>query len=96
MAPHLQGAGQSTPPSRVQFHSGLHENEEASMTWTWQLESVDGSALTDPASPAHPSQSDAESWLGEHWRELADTGVVQVTLLDDGTQVYGPMSLGED
>lgn len=66
------------------------------MPWTWRLETVDGAALSEPASPAQPSQSDAESWLGEHWRELSDAGVVQVTLLDGGTQVYGPMSLGQD
>jgi hypothetical protein len=66
------------------------------MTWTWRLESVDGRVLSDPASPVHNSQSDAESWLGEHWRELADAGVAQATLLDAGTVVYGPMSLAED
>lgn len=66
------------------------------MSWIWRMESVDGAALSEPASPPHASQSDAESWLGEHWRELADAGVVQVTLLDEQTQVYGPMSLGED
>jgi hypothetical protein len=66
------------------------------MTWTWRLESVDGTGLSEPASPAHGSQSDAESWLGEHWRELADAGVAQATLFDAGTVVYGPMSLGED
>jgi len=66
------------------------------MTWTWRLESVEGTALTDPASPGHTNQSDAESWLGERWRELADAGVAQATLLDAGAEVYGPMSLGED
>ncbi|PZS35385.1 MAG: hypothetical protein DLM58_04005 [Pseudonocardiales bacterium] len=66
------------------------------MTWTWRLESVDGSELSDPASPAHSNQSDAESWLGEHWRELAAVGVIQVTLLEADKQVYGPMPLGED
>ena len=66
------------------------------MTWTWRLESVDGTVQTDTASPMHASQSDAESWLGEQWRELADAGVAQATLLDGTTQVYGPMSLGED
>ena len=45
-------------------------------------------------SPTHPSQSDAESWLGETWRELAAAGIAQVTLLsEDGTLVYGPMPL---
>ncbi|MDQ2748507.1 MAG: hypothetical protein M3Y44_03080 [Actinomycetota bacterium] len=66
------------------------------MTWIWRLESLDGTERSDPVSPAHPNQSDAESWLGEHWRELAEAGVAQVTLLEDGTEVYGPMSLGED
>lgn len=39
------------------------------------------------------SQSDAESWLGEEWRNLLAAGVAQVTLLYDGEVVYGPMSL---
>ena len=53
----------------------------AIMTWTWQNASgapLDG---TRP-SPAHGSQADAESWLGENWRELGEAGVAQVTLLD--------------
>jgi len=66
------------------------------MTWTWRLESVDGAELTEPASPAHGNQSDAESWLGEQWRELVEAGVGQVTLLEAETEIYGPMSLGED
>jgi hypothetical protein len=40
-----------------------------------------------------PTQSDAESWLGESWRELADAGVESVTLLHEDEVVYGPMSL---
>ena len=48
-----------------------------------------------PVSPAHGSQADAESWLGENWRELGEAGVAQVTLLDAGSAVYGPMSLSE-
>jgi hypothetical protein len=65
------------------------------MTWTWRLESADGSELSSPSSPAHPNQSDAESWLGEQWRELAADGVAQVTLFEDERRVYGPMSLSE-
>jgi hypothetical protein len=65
------------------------------MTWTWRLESVDGKELTEPVSPAYGNQSDAESWLGEQWRELAEAGVAQVTLLEADTEIYGPMSLGE-
>jgi hypothetical protein len=66
------------------------------MTWTWRLEGADGAAVSEPASPAHPSQSDAETWLGEQWRELRDAGVAQATLLDSGDEVYGPMSLSDD
>ena len=40
-----------------------------------------------------PSQSEAESWLGEQWRELAGVGVDAVTLAHEGSVVYGPMSL---
>lgn len=69
------------------------------MTWTWRLEDASG-AVIDPGeasvSPAHASQADAESWLGEHFRELAGTGVAQVTLLDAGSEVYGPMSLADE
>jgi hypothetical protein len=65
------------------------------MSWTWRLESEDGTALAAPASPLHPSQSDAESWLGETWRALADAGVAQATLLEDDRVEYGPMSLSE-
>lgn len=65
------------------------------MTWTWRLEDTKGAELTKPTSPGHSNQSDAESWLGEHWRELATAGVAQATLFDDERKVYGPMSLPE-
>ena len=42
---------------------------------------------------AFPSQSDAESWFGETWPELAEAGVDAVNLYRDGALVYGPMSL---
>jgi hypothetical protein len=40
-----------------------------------------------------PSQSDAESWIGENWQKLLEGGVDQVTLFDDVRKEYGPMSL---
>ena len=46
-----------------------------------------------PAPEIFPSQSDAESWLGEVWPELLHAGVEQVTLREDDRKVYGPMSL---
>lgn len=40
-----------------------------------------------------PTQSDAESWIGETWRQLLDAGVDQVSLLEGDRVVYGPMGL---
>jgi hypothetical protein len=66
------------------------------MSWIWQLESADGTAVdTALTNAAHPNQSDAETWLGETWRELAEAGVSQVSLFEDDRLVYGPMSLSE-
>lgn len=65
------------------------------MGWSWRLEAADGTQVRGVSSPQHGSQADAESWLGEQWRDLAEEGVIQVTLLDSGTEVYGPMPLSE-
>jgi hypothetical protein len=47
------------------------------------------------AQPAggFPTQAEAETWVGEVWRELLDDGVDAVTLYEDQRLVYGPMSL---
>jgi hypothetical protein len=65
------------------------------MAWTWTYLDANGQPIADhpAASPGFPTQADAESWIGEEWRGLADSGVDAVTLLDDGAEVYGPMSL---
>jgi hypothetical protein len=64
------------------------------MSWTWQIESdADEPVSLDHDVPTFSSQSDAESWLGEVWRALVDAGATEVTLLEDGREVYGPMSL---
>jgi hypothetical protein len=65
------------------------------VSYIWRLETENGAPVSALDSPAHLTQSDAESWLGEQWRELADGGVAQVSLLSDGTVVYGPMLLTE-
>jgi hypothetical protein len=65
-------------------------------TWRWRFEDEAG-AEVDTAEGASaggfPSQSDAESWIGEAWRELLEDGVHQVTLFEGDREVYGPMSL---
>ncbi|HSV65954.1 MAG TPA: hypothetical protein VLJ59_08640 [Mycobacteriales bacterium] len=63
------------------------------MSWTWRYEDARGVVLDRPKPEAFPSQSDAESWLGEHWRNLQAQGVYQVVLLDESSVVYGPMGL---
>jgi hypothetical protein len=66
------------------------------MSWTWRYERADGTVVDPPQGvPAEPfpAQGDAESWVGEVWRELLDAGVDAVTLFEDDRLVYGPMSL---
>ncbi|MCT2593272.1 hypothetical protein LHJ74_25775 [Streptomyces sp. N2-109] len=64
------------------------------MAWTWRFEKSDGSETAPAVEPEEfPTQGDAESWIGEVWKELLEGGADQVTLLEDGSQVYGPMSL---
>jgi hypothetical protein len=65
------------------------------MPWSWRYETTEGAevSLGDGPPPEFPTQADAESWLGEIWRMLLEHGVDAVTLLEDGTKVYGPMSL---
>jgi hypothetical protein len=65
------------------------------MTWTWQLEKEDGTPATgrEAAKESWGSQGDAESWLGENWRSLLESGVDQVSLMEDSRREYGPMSL---
>lgn len=46
-----------------------------------------------PAPGVFPSQAEAETFIGESWRELLDSGVDQVSLFEDDRKVYGPMSL---
>lgn len=67
------------------------------MSWHWRYEDGSGGAVERSGSTEgaerFSSQSDAESWLGEHWRDLLDDGVARVSLFEDGKAVYGPMSL---
>lgn len=56
------------------------------MTWHWQYS-------TGECSTTFPSQAEAETWLGEVWRDLLEAGVNDVSLFEQGRVVYGPMSL---
>ncbi len=63
------------------------------MPWTWTYEADGGSAVDPDRSQEFPTQADAESWLGETWRELRESGIAAVTLHEDDRVVYGPMPL---
>ncbi|TDC68935.1 hypothetical protein [Streptomyces hainanensis] len=64
------------------------------MAWEWRFEKADGTSTEPSQDPGDfGTQGDAESWIGEIWGELLEEGVDQVSLLEDGTKIYGPMSL---
>lgn len=65
------------------------------MPWTWRYEDAEGEPAAGPAE-VFASQSDAESWLGQAWRELADTGVAKVVLLEDDRVEYDMSLLPPD
>jgi hypothetical protein len=59
----------------------------ATMPWIWRYEGTDGQQVTGP-SETFGSQADAESWIGQVWRELAGSGVTTVVLLEDDRVEY--------
>jgi hypothetical protein len=69
----------------------------AGVGWGWRFEDASGQQVeaAGVASESFPTQADAETWIGETWRDLLAAGVEQVTLFEDGREVYGPMSLRE-
>ncbi|HEV2088169.1 MAG TPA: hypothetical protein VGR21_07640 [Cryptosporangiaceae bacterium] len=58
------------------------------MGWIWRYRDHAGGSAGDGASEEFPSQSDAESWLGENWRDLLAAGVTSVVLEEDGREEY--------
>jgi hypothetical protein len=57
------------------------------MAWAWRYEGGEGKKDAG-TSESFPSQSDAESWLGQSWRELVATGVVTAVLVEDERVEY--------
>lgn len=70
------------------------------MSWTWRYEDPTGAVVVPlasaPTADPFSNQADAESWVGEYWRELLAAGVAQVTLLEEDRVVYGPMGLSAE
>jgi hypothetical protein len=67
------------------------------VSWSWTFASRTAGSLTDlstvPPAKGFPTQGEAETWIGEVWRDLLAEGVDEVTLWEEGREVYGPMSL---
>ena len=57
------------------------------MAWTWRYEDATGRPVDGP-SEAFSSQSDAESWLGQTWRDLVAAGMSSVVLSEDDRVEY--------
>ncbi len=57
------------------------------MAWTWRYEDAAGQPVDGP-NEAFSSQSDAESWLGQHWRDLVGSGAAHAVLAEDGRTEY--------
>lgn len=66
-----------------------------SADWTWLYLDAHGNTVEGEGlvTSGFPTQSDAENYLGESWRDLLERGVEAVTLRENDTVVYGPMSL---
>ncbi len=59
------------------------------MTWKWRYEDADGRPLPPPdGDETFGAKGDAESWLGETWRDLLDAGVTQVVLVEGDRVEY--------
>ena len=59
------------------------------MTWSWRYEDAEGQPVPPPRDvETFGTKGDAESWLGDTWRDLLDSGVQRVVLLQDGRVEY--------
>ena len=57
------------------------------MAWIWRYEAEDGRKDAG-VSESFPSQSDAESWIGQSWRDLVADGIVTAVLVEDERVEY--------
>ena len=82
------------PPSTTDSFFPRPSGDEPPAPWRWRcLDAAGAETAARDVPDGFPTQADAESWLGESWRELLDSGVEQVTLLEGEREVYGPMGL---
>jgi hypothetical protein len=57
------------------------------MPWSWRYEGTNGEPVSGP-NETFGSQADAESWIGQIWRELAASGISSVALTEDDRVEY--------
>lgn len=58
--------------------------------WSWRLLDAEDHPAEPRSVPVFTTRFDAESWLGEHWRELAADGVAGAELTEQGVPA-GPV-----
>ncbi|MEV4443539.1 hypothetical protein AB0K09_32020 [Streptomyces sp. NPDC049577] len=59
------------------------------MAWTWRFLNEAGEDVSPAVEPEEfTTQGDAESWIGEVWKELLEGGADRTVLQEDGTVVY--------
>ena len=62
------------------------------MAWAWRYEGANGqnpAGVSGPGgSETFSSQSDAESWLGQTWRDLVAKGAATAILSEDDRTEY--------
>lgn len=58
--------------------------------WEWRFLDAQDARMDRPLSPAFTNRFDAESWIGEQWRHLAEQGVAGAELLQQG-EPAGPV-----
>jgi hypothetical protein len=57
------------------------------MTWSWRYEAEDGKPVGGP-NEAFSSQADAESYLGQTWKDRVADGANTAILLEDDRVEY--------
>lgn len=58
------------------------------MSFTFDCGTVDDPYLGEDLARGWDTREDAESWLASVYADLADLGVREVTLMEDGTPQY--------
>ena len=58
------------------------------MSFTFECGTVGDPYLAEDLAQGWDTREEAESWLSTVYADLASEGVLEVTLLDDGTPVY--------